>query len=142
MTVSASYPLLPRHDPRSTVAVRHGRPISCAEFLADVAYVAAAMPAGRHVLNTCADRYCFAVGFAATLTSGRISLLPSTLTDETVGALKVFAADAFHLTDGDPDALDLPALMFPDRADRPLAPLSMPVPVIASDALVAWVFTS
>jgi hypothetical protein len=60
---SASYPLLDRHDPATIVAYRHGRAISTPEFLDDVARAAAAMdamPDARHVLNTCADRYCFA----------------------------------------------------------------------------------
>ena len=67
--------MLHRHDSATVVAYRDGRPVSTAEFLGDVARVAAALPAGRHVLNTCADRYRFAVGLAAILVSGRVSLL-------------------------------------------------------------------
>src|SRR5258706_11877360 len=85
--LSVTHSLLDRHDAASILGYRHGRAISTAEFLDDVARVAAAMPAGRHVLNTCVDRYCFDVGFAAILVSGRVSLLPSTLTHETIAQL-------------------------------------------------------
>ncbi|MEP6701703.1 MAG: AMP-binding protein [Betaproteobacteria bacterium] len=136
----ATIPLLDRHDASTIVAYRHGRAIGTAEFLDDVARVAAALPPGRHVLNTCADRYCFAVGFAAILVSERISLLPSTLTAQTIGQLKVFAPDAFHLTDGMSAAIDLPAVTYPEGA--PFSGAMRAMPEIAPGALAAYVFTS
>jgi acyl-coenzyme A synthetase/AMP-(fatty) acid ligase len=143
-------PVIDGHDAASIVGWRHGRAISATEFLDDVARIAASLPRGaRHVLNTCADRYRFAVGFAAIASSGRISLLPSTLTAETIAQLKAFAPDAIELTDGEPGRLDLPAIAWPAAPAAPAAPASptqpageLRVPRIAADALVAYVFTS
>jgi len=135
-----SLPLLSGHDSAAPVAWRHGRPIAAGEFLADVTRVAASLPPGRHVLNTCADRYRFAVGFAAIAVSGRISLLPSTLTPETIAQLKTFAPDAVELTDGDTGRLDLPSLRYDDTPATPSPELR--IPELRADAVVAIVFTS
>ena len=81
------------------MAWRQGQPVTLAHFLADAAQLASALPAGRHVLNACSDRYRFAVGFAAALLAGKISLLPPALTPEMVRQVHVFAPDAFCLAD-------------------------------------------
>jgi carbon monoxide dehydrogenase subunit G len=47
------------------------------DFLADVEALAAILPAGRHQLNVCQDRYRFTVGLAAGLVSGKTSLQPA-----------------------------------------------------------------
>jgi len=146
-------PVVDGHDAASIVGWRHRRAITTTEFLDDVARVGAALPRGvQHVLNTCADRYRFAVGFAAIASSRRISLLPSTLTGETIAKLKAFAPDTIELTDGEPGRLDLPAIAWPpapaatDVPDTPASPAQpageLCVPRIATDALVAYVFTS
>ncbi len=70
--------------------------------------LARSLPAGKHVLNVCADRYRFAVGLAACLITERISLLPSTHTPEVIGQLSGFAPDAFCLTDDPRCDIDLP----------------------------------
>ena len=49
--------------------------MSVARFLADVAHTAARLPGG-YIVNLCADRYRFAVGLAAALSRGQVSLLP------------------------------------------------------------------
>jgi acyl-coenzyme A synthetase/AMP-(fatty) acid ligase len=107
-----------------------------------VARVAAALPAGDHVLNVCSDRYRFTVGFAASLVAGKISLLPSTHTPEVIRQLTVFARDVFCLTDDPGCAIDLPRTLYPDgpgaSSDRP-APS---VPEIDAGQLAAYVFTS
>ena len=74
------------------------------------------LPRGAHVLNVCADRYRFAVGFAACLLSARISLLPSTHTPEVIQQLTRFAPDVFCLTDDTGCDIDLPRLQYPAAA--------------------------
>ncbi|MBP8295182.1 MAG: beta-hydroxyacyl-ACP dehydratase, partial [Burkholderiales bacterium] len=91
MTAAAAHPLLTHPTPDSIVAWRQGEAVTVAGFLGDVARVAAALPPGRHVLNTCSDRYRFAVGLAAGLVSGRVSLLPSTITREGGGHFRPLA---------------------------------------------------
>ncbi len=127
------------------LAYRAGVPISAGQFLADVERLAAALDAGSHVLNACADRYRFAVGLGASLMTGKVSLLPSTRTPEVVAQLKRFAPDAFCLTDERDCDVELPLTHFPETvsAAAPGARASAwPAPSIEADARTAWVFTS
>lgn len=94
-----TYPLVFHASPDQTIAWRDGAPVSVRTFLADVARVAAALPAGGHVFNVCRDRYRFAVSLCAALVAGRISLLPPTQTPEMVRQLAGFAPDTFCLHD-------------------------------------------
>jgi acyl-coenzyme A synthetase/AMP-(fatty) acid ligase len=138
-----SLPLVSHTNPDEVIAWRNGQPVSVRRFLADVAHVATSLPDCEHLLNACSDRYRFAVGFCAALTSGRVSLLPSTYTSDTLRHLAEFAPDCQVLTDGDPTALPLPAVVFPplDEAEPP-AGAAFAVPRIAPERLAAWVFTS
>ena len=108
------------------VAYRSGAPVSARQFLADVARAAAALPAGGHVLNVCADRYRFTVGFAASLVSGKVSLLPSTHTPEVILQLTVFAPDVFCLTDDPKCGIDLPRTFFPGEPGELAADFAVP----------------
>jgi len=136
----AVVPLIAHAAPHEVLAYRRGQPVAAARFLADVARVAATLPATRHVLNACQDRYHFAVGLAAAIASERISLLPSTHTPEVIRQLKDFAPDAICLTDESDPAIDLPRASI--HAGVTPRPDSFRVPMIAADALVAYVFTS
>jgi acyl-coenzyme A synthetase/AMP-(fatty) acid ligase len=148
------------------VAYRLGAPVLARHFLADVGRVAAALPAGNHVLNVCSDRYRFTVGFAASLVAGKVSLLPSTHTPQVIRQLTVFAPDVFCLTDDPGCEIDLPRAVYPqgpeaqgalptvsagspDRlgshaAASPVAPerLAAIIPQIDAGQLAAYVFTS
>jgi len=109
-------------------------------FLADVTRVAASLPASGHVLNVCADRYRFTVGFAACLVSGKVSLLPSTHTPEVIRQLTEFARDVFCLTDDPKCDIELPRVMYPEGI--PEGTLAAVVPEIDAGQLAAYVFTS
>lgn len=123
------------------LAYRGGQPISAAQFRADVQRLAPLLGSGSHVLNACADRYHFLVGFAACLVSGKISLLPPTHTREVLRQLKKFAPDVICLTDDPAGSPSLPCVQFPRGAAPALAgPVS--VPQIETDCLAAYVFTS
>ncbi|WP_321872795.1 AMP-binding protein [Burkholderia ubonensis] len=141
-----TYPLVFHSSPEQTIAWRDGARVTVRTFLADVARVAAALPAGGHVFNVCRDRYRFAVGLCAALVAGKISLLPSTQTPETVRRLASFAPDAFCLHDAPGCAIDLPRFAYPDAApadgvvDTGDAPFV--VPQIDASRLMAYVFTS
>lgn len=144
---SRQYPLIshPRGD--SILAWREGTAIDATRFLADVAALCALLPPGRHMLNFCVDRYRFAVGLAAALVSGRISLLPPTQAPEMIAQLRQFAPDAFCLTDQPGSTVALPLSLFPAHLDAapqpdPAAPVSFDVPLIDACQLVAYVFTS
>jgi acyl-coenzyme A synthetase/AMP-(fatty) acid ligase len=132
-------PLIGHASPALPLAWRADGCIPAGRFLADAHALAALLPAGGHVLNVCADRYRFAVGLAASLIAGKVSLLPSTHTPETVRQLAAFAPDVFCLADTRPCDIDLPRFFFPDlpRADR-----DGEMPMLEADRLVAYVFTS
>jgi acyl-coenzyme A synthetase/AMP-(fatty) acid ligase len=133
-------PLIAHRAPDAVVAYRNGRPIRAARFIADVAQLAARLPAARPVLNACQDRYRFTVGLAACISSNRVSLLPSTHTPEAIRQLGRFAADAICLTDNAACDIDLPQLQYPQES-APDAH-AWPVPAIPVDQLVAYIFTS
>lgn len=136
-------PLVTHTDPDAIIARRLGDAISLRRFLADIARVAALLPATRHVLNVCTDRYHFAVGLAACMASGRISLLPSAYTPETLRQLVEFAPDCQVLTDGDPSSFALPTIAFPPLHPGTEVALAMSaIPQLDPAQLVAWVFTS
>ncbi len=122
------------------IAYRAGVPVRADQFLADVHRVARTLPAGNHVLNACADRYRFTVGFAAALVAGKVSLLPSTHTSEVIRQLTLFAPDVFCLTDEARCDIELPRVPYPDTSvadSRSWPPLD-----IDSEQLAAYVFTS
>jgi len=132
-------PLLAHPSLAAPLAWRADGVVTVARFLADAERVAALMPPGGHVLNVCADRYRFTVGLVASLLAGKVSLLPSTHTPETVRQLAAFAPDAFCLTDTLPCDIALPQMAWPQLAP---ADFTGAMPALPADRLVAWVFTS
>ena len=135
-------PLLSHPTATAVVAFRGGRAVTAGEFLADATRLAASLPAGRHVLNACVDRYRFTVGLAACLISGRASLLPSTHTAEVVRQLAQFAPDAFCLTDVRDCDIELPLVQFDEGARPGLPAQDYRPPLIPAEQVAAIVFTS
>jgi len=139
----ATFPLLTHPDADSVFAWRGGQPVSAARFLFDVARLREKLPPGTHMLNACGDRYRFTVGLAAAMTSGRVSLHPTTTTSETIRHLLQFAPDAFCLTDNPESSLAMPRLQFPELPEpTPSDRVAFAPPQIDGDLLVAKVFTS
>jgi acyl-coenzyme A synthetase/AMP-(fatty) acid ligase len=142
----SALPLIAHDRPTAVIAWRRGRAISAAAFLDDVRTLAGRMPAGAHVLNFCTDRYYFAVGLAASLVTGKCSILPSTHTPEVIRHLRAFAPDVFCLTDDPCCPIELPQLLWAESAEpgRAPAPADGPwsVPQIDAGQLAAYVFTS
>ncbi|WP_206996681.1 AMP-binding protein [Trinickia mobilis] len=138
-----SFPLVSHCSLDEPIAWRDGVPVPVRDFLADVAQLAAALPPGGHVFNACKDRYRFAVGFCAALVAGKVSLLPSTHTQESLRQLASFAPDTFCLHDSNEGASVLPGFRFPapDRA-APSASGAAAVPRIDASRVAAYLFTS
>ena len=140
MLPTNAFPLITHTSPDAVVAYRHGEPIRVARFLSDVAHVAAVLPAGKHILNTCLDRYRFAVGVCAALVAGKITLLPSTLAPEMLAQIEKFAPDLVCLTDGDPPNARMPCIRYPEIPQTLLPRFE--IPSVDSTRQIAWVFTS
>jgi acyl-coenzyme A synthetase/AMP-(fatty) acid ligase len=142
-----AFPLVAHSQLQDVVAWRQGKAIGVAQFLADVGLLAAALPPGGHMLNATNDRYRFAVGLAAALTTGKTSLLPPSLTPEMVRQVRVFAPDVFCLAD-QPQAIDVPLLVWDDaaaeraRAAGGAATQADDIPSIDAMQTAAIVFTS
>ena len=136
----STLPLIAHRTLDAIVAWRHRTPVSVRQFLADVDHVAGQLPQGRHVLNLCGDRYRFAVSLAACIVSGRISLLPSTRTPETVRQMQRISPDVFCITDHENGSADLPTFRYPEPAASPAA--NQTIPEIDCGQVIAEVFTS
>ncbi|GLC93436.1 AMP-ligase [Cupriavidus sp. TA19] len=138
-------PLVAHTSPAAILAWVQGRPVTMGRFLADVAQLAAALPAGGHVFNACTDRYHFTVGLCAALLRGKATLLPSSQTPETVRQLSAFAPDVFCLQDQPAAPMAMP--VFDYHEGLPVAAVSdadarADVPLIPADRVLAYVFTS
>ncbi|MFZ1625616.1 MAG: AMP-binding protein [Gammaproteobacteria bacterium] len=133
-------PLFAHRQANDVVAYQRGNAIHARQFLADIEHLRAVLPTTKHLLLACQDRYHFAVGFAAGLLSGRVSLLPSTQTPEVIRQLRQYAPDAYCLTDDPACEIDLPKILFP--AGPGPDPVAWSVPRIPADQLAACVFTS
>lgn len=138
---ASAIPLVSALRADDAIAFRQGVAITVRRFLMDVQRVIAALPPGRHVLNNCRDRYHFAVGFAAALVSDRISLLPSTLTADTIRQLRNFASDAVCLSD-QAEPIGLPHIQYPQTPSDLSADGEIMMPEIPADRVAASVFTS
>jgi acyl-coenzyme A synthetase/AMP-(fatty) acid ligase len=140
-----TFPIITHPGAESVIAWRDGKAITAARFLADIALLRARLPAARHMLNACTDRYRFMVGLAAALTSEKVCLLPSTQTPEMIRQMTRFAPDAFCLADTPDCDIALPQVGFPDLdAGTRALPADQPylVPQVDASQLVAYVFTS
>jgi acyl-coenzyme A synthetase/AMP-(fatty) acid ligase len=136
-------PLIHHSSAATIVAWRNGAAVSAAEFLNDVRQLATILPSSRHILNDCHDRYRFLVTLCAILIAGKINLLPSTRTADTILQLLAFAPDATCLTDQQHCAIDLPQINYPPNDffvtahdDR------FVIPYVEDTQLIAYVFTS
>ena len=135
-----SIPLFSHRAPSAVIAFRGGSAVTASQFLADITALTQSLPSGRHILNVCQDRYRFTVGLAASLVSGRVSLLPSTHTPEVIRQMATFAPDVVCLTDDRNCDIDLPRFFHPRDLQAP--PVAWHVPHIPASQLAAIVFTS
>lgn len=128
--VTAAYPLLGHRRLDAPISRRGGRTVSAGEFLKDAASLAAALPAARHVVNLCRDRYRFMVGLAAALMREQTSLLPPSDVPGVLAQVAADYADAYCLHDteagAEPPAIALRKVAFaeplPSRHAAPLSP--------------------
>jgi acyl-coenzyme A synthetase/AMP-(fatty) acid ligase len=121
-------------------AYREGRAVRIDEFIRDVRQLAAALPERRHVLNRCADRYRFAVGFAASLLRRQVNLLPPNETPDLIARLAAQYPDAYCLSDAAGAPAGLETVFFPELAGD--APAPSGVPAVPARQVAAVLFTS
>jgi acyl-coenzyme A synthetase/AMP-(fatty) acid ligase len=134
----STIPLLGHRDD-VVMAWRGAEPVRVSRFLSELALVAEALPERRYLVNLCRDRYRFAVGLAAALVRGQVSLLPPAHTPELLRTLKDGYEGLYALADSPTDSdvlrvVDYPALR---PGGRPMEP-----PAFAASSTAAIAFTS
>lgn len=136
------HPLVTHAKLGGIFAYRHGAAVSVAQYLADVDECVKRLPQARYVLLACQDRYAFAVGFGAALLRGQSCLLPSTHTQELIAKLASTHDGLYCLTDEHNCGIQLPQINIENWLLQAL-PISTPaIPMISSDHVAAYVFTS
>ncbi|MDR7093549.1 acyl-coenzyme A synthetase/AMP-(fatty) acid ligase [Hydrogenophaga laconesensis] len=134
-------PLISAHGLDDVFAWRAQGPVRVREFLADAHALAACLPAGDWLLNMCEDRYHFAVGFAAGLLAGKVSLQPSSQSPETLHRLAADYPGVSWLGDRPDTVPGLPGTVFPDPGTLP-RPVVSDMPCVDAERVVAILFTS
>ena len=155
MLAVTTIPLLRFHSAESIFAWQNGTAMSAQRFLFDVKSLAEQLPAYPYVLNLCADRYHFAVGFAAAMLRNQTSLLPPNHTPDLIERLSRQYAELYCLTDSQQSPDSLPTMRYPDLsnanlananlANASLAEVNLPLivtPEIPATQVAAIVFTS
>ena len=112
------------------------RAITAAAFAGDAQRLAATLPDKPFAINLCRDRYAFAVGFAAALLRGQVSLLTSDRTPSRLQALAERFPGVYAITD-EPEAGPLP-----ETVPGPFSGAAAAIPSIPGDQVAALVFTS
>jgi acyl-coenzyme A synthetase/AMP-(fatty) acid ligase len=136
----ANAPVVRGYDAGSTFAWRESRRVSVERFLGDVARTADSLPERGYLLNLCADRYRFAVGFAAALVRGQVNLLPPNETPHMIERLAGQYPDLYCLTDRPSDSMPLETVRYEERPGPEVALAD--APSFPGDQLAAIVFTS
>jgi acyl-coenzyme A synthetase/AMP-(fatty) acid ligase len=147
-------PLLSHADGARPLAWEGARPLSAQHFLDDVRSLAAQLPDCAHALNLCADRYRFAVAFAACALRGQCTLLPGAYAPDLIRRLQALTPDLYCLADGEGLHQHVPELRRVVRLDHELgrsserraaagAPAArIEPPRLPASQVVAHVFTS
>jgi acyl-coenzyme A synthetase/AMP-(fatty) acid ligase len=135
---NSAYPLIRHAEEYQAVAIRSGRRISRRQFLADATALAARLPAQNYVVNLCADRYRFMVGFVAALFREQITLLPPNDKPVVLKALESDYRDVYALVDT--TRVALPSVIFPETLEPPPEPFDLPA--IPEHQLAVILFTS
>ena len=132
--------LIQNYHAQEALVERKGHLVSQAEFLTHVNALAMALPANRHALIDCRDRYHFLVAFCAAMMRKSIALFPSTRAPGHVGDILAQHADTICLTDHDGEQFGLPTV--PVALHCTASGLSIDNPMIDKEAIVAHAFTS
>ncbi len=136
----ASAPLVRGFGAGAAFAYRKGCRLSIERFLWDVSRLAASLPDRPYLLNLCADRYHFAVGFAAALLRRQVSLLPPNETPDLIERLVSQYPGVYCLSDRTMGSDSLETMLFPELGDPGMA--ALPIPDVPETQIAAIVFTS
>jgi acyl-CoA synthetase (AMP-forming)/AMP-acid ligase II len=118
------------------------RTITARQFVADAQALADRLGVHQPIVNLCQNRYCFMVGFAATILAGKTNLLPSTYTGETLRQIFIDAPEALCLHDHEDWPFPYPHLSWAHRRYRASSGFLGESGQIKPEHVAAQVFTS
>ena len=148
MNRANSLPLIGAKSAEAIIAFDDVRSFDARHFMSAVRAVARRMPtpsAHAAVLNTCADRYQFAIGFGAALLRGLPTLMPASHSPETLSQLRTQFPEVVLFTDSSDelhDVIDLPRVIAVDLGATIAHEADFAVAMIDATQLAAYVFTS
>ncbi len=120
------------------LAVGSGQSVDLQTFLDHVRGLAALLPAGRHAVNLCEDRYRFLVAFCAIALRGQVNLLPSSRAHAVVDDVQQRYPQTYCVGDDAMQPLPVGGFQLPAVLPR----LAGAMPMLGEDQLVAIGFTS
>jgi acyl-coenzyme A synthetase/AMP-(fatty) acid ligase len=127
------------HAEQEVIARYGGRSVTTAEFLAQAATLAAALPTAGQAVNLCEDRYLFLLAFAALLMRGQANLLPPNRAPRVVEEVAAAYPGSYCLVDRPHTDLALPQHVVTVPAGQGEA---TPIRAVPEDRLAAVIFTS
>jgi len=133
----SAVPFLGHRDRSAVVAWRGAQALTVADFLAEVAAVAGALPDRGFLVNLCGDRCRFAVGLAAALLRSQVSLLPPSHAPEMLRALKQRYIGLYALSDGGARTEVLETIEYP-ASTRGEEEIDMPAFAPSQQAAIAF----
>lgn len=139
---SQRLPLLGSADPSRVFARRNGKPVTAAQFLAQVEAVADRLPAGAAAVNLCEDRYAFLVAFCAIVLRGQTNLLPSSRAPQAIDEVMAAHPDCYALGEQALDPAPCGYRQLPSLDVMPPLGAGTSWPRIPADQVVAIGYTS
>lgn len=136
---SAALLPLTAHTDQEIIAWHGGRSVTAAEFLAQAATLAEALPTAGQAVNLCEDRYLFLLSFAALLMRGQANLLPPNRAPRVVEEVASAYPGSYCLVDHPHADLALPQHVVTVPAGQGEG---TPIRAIPEDQLAAIIFTS
>ena len=133
-------PLLALRDPQRPLILRADGPVSAGDFVAQAFALAAQLPAGRHAVNLCEDRYQFLLAFCAVVLAGQTNLLPASRAAQAVADVLQAYPGSYAIGDR-PEFAIAPYFRIPAPAAG-AAGADISMPQIAGNHVVAIGFTS
>jgi len=134
-------PLLALRDPQRPLILRADGPVSAGDFVAQALALAAQLPAGRHAVNLCEDRYQFLLAFCAVVLAGQTNLLPASRAALAVADVLQAYPGSYAIGDR-PEFAIAPYFRIPAPAAGAAAGADISMPQIAGNHVVAIGFTS
>ena len=138
--MQAQYPLS-SHAPDDILAYRHGQGVAAGRFFQDALSLASTLVPGGHVINVCHDRYLFAVGLAAGLLAGKVTLMPPSFAPQVIAQMQTRYPDLRCLHDDRERPEGLAGISIQDHLGGNTSP-SNASPLIDAGQIAAIVFTS